>query len=133
MQAGFLGGAGFIGSYLSQYLVSRTGCDLRLLIRNAARRPVVPAAEVMTGDLLSRADCERFVADLNVIYYLAHTNTPVTSDQDQPTDATMNLLPLLNLLDAIRRRRSKPHIVYFSSGGAVYSRRAERTPFRECD
>lgn len=87
----------------------------------------------MKGDLLSRTDCAHFAAGLGVIYYLAHTSTPVNSDMDLPTDAALNLLPFLNLLDAIRRLGSKPHIVYFSSGGAIYASRSGRMPYRESD
>ena len=98
------------------------------MVRNSLRTSPVPHAEVLTGDLLSRADCERFVAGLHVIYYLAHTNTPVNPDFDRPTDAAVNLLPLLSLLDAIRRAGARPHVVYFSSGGAVYAPRPGRVP-----
>jgi UDP-glucose 4-epimerase len=133
MLTGVLGGAGFIGSYLCQQIVAQPGLKLRLLVRNATRTPPVSSAEVFTGDLLSRADCERFVAGLDVIYYLAHTNTPITSDNDRATDAALNLVPLLNLLDVVRRTGSRSHIVYFSSGGAVYASRPIRAPFKESD
>jgi UDP-glucose 4-epimerase len=87
----------------------------------------------LEGDLLSRPDCERFASGLDVIYYLAHANTPLNSDLDQPADAALNLLPFLNQLDAIRRLGNKPHLVYFSSGGAVYAPRPTRVPYRESD
>jgi UDP-glucose 4-epimerase len=89
--------------------------------------------EICQGDLHSRADCERFVEGLEVIYYLAHENTPVNSDLDQPNDVRVNLEPLLNLLQAVQRARSRPQIVYFSSGGAVYARNEHRVPYRETD
>ena len=88
--------------------------------------------EVICGDLLSSKDCERFAADLKVIYYLAHTNSPVNSDRDWPGDALTNLVPLLNLLGAIRSLKTRPHIVYFNSGGAVAAKLA-RIPYTETD
>lgn len=87
----------------------------------------------MCGDLLSPVDCERFVDGLEVIYYLAHCNTPINSDRDQANDAYLNLIPLLNLLQAVRAQKSKPHVVYFSSGGAVYGRKQDSVPWREAD
>lgn len=90
-------------------------------------------AQICQGDLHSRADCERFVEGLEVIYYLAHENTPVNSDLDQSTDVRVNLEPLLNLLQAVQRAGGKPQIVYFSSGGAVYGRNEDRVPYRETD
>jgi UDP-glucose 4-epimerase len=104
-----------------------------LLIRNAAGKSPALAGEILQGDLLSGPDCERFASGLEVIYYLAHTNTPLNSDLDRPADAALNLVPFLNLLDAIRRLGNKPHIVYFSSGGAVYAPRPTRVPYRESD
>jgi len=133
MFTGILGATGFIGSYLCRHVVGYSRGPLRLLIRNSVRTPPVPSGEVLIGDLLSRADCEKFAADLDVIYYLAHINTPLNSDLDQPADAALNLVPLLNLLDAIRRLGAKPQIVYFSSGGAVYAPRLGRVPYREAD
>jgi UDP-glucose 4-epimerase len=133
MLTGILGATGFMGSYLCRRLASHSPGPLRLLIRNSLRKSPVRSAEVLTGDLLSRADCEQFAAGLDLIYYLAHTNTPFNSDLDQPTDAALNLVPLLNLLDAIRRLGAKPQIVYFSSGGAVYAPSPGRVAYRESD
>jgi len=95
--------------------------------------PEPEGAELCQGDLHSRADCERFVEGLQVIYYLAHENTPVNSDFDQPNDVRVNLEPLLNLVQAVQRAGTRPQIVYFSSGGAVYGRKQDRVPYREND
>jgi UDP-glucose 4-epimerase len=133
MATGIAGASGFIGSYLSKYIAEREHSSLRLLTRNSAsyRNPL--SSEVVHGDLLSRSDCERFSEGLTVIYYLAHTNSPVNSDFDLPSDVLANLVPLLNLLQAIQRLGSRPHIVYFSSGGAIYAPREDRIPYRETD
>jgi UDP-glucose 4-epimerase len=82
---------------------------------------------------MSHSDCERFASDLTLIYYLAHNNTPVDSDFDLPSDALVNLVPLLNLLHTIQRLKTKPHIVYFGSGGAVYAPKEGLAPYRESD
>jgi UDP-glucose 4-epimerase len=81
--------------------------------------------------LASYSDCQRFARDLDAIYYLAHHNTPVNSDLDQANDTALNLIPLLTLLKAIENLRTRPILVYFSSGGAVYGTGADRIPFRE--
>ncbi len=133
MVTGIAGSSGFIGSYLSRYLASKDIGSLRLLARNSAHRPSHAGAEVLHGDLLSRADCERFADGLQSIYYLAHNNSPVNSDSDLPGDALANLVPLLNLIQTIQQLGTKPHIVYFSSGGAVYAPKNDRTPFQEGD
>jgi len=132
MLTGIVGSSGFIGAYLTRWLAAAGCTSPRLLMRNAA--DLGPAgAEICQGDLQSRADCERFVEGLEVIYYLAHENTPVNSDLDQPNDVRVNLEPLLNLLQAVQRCGAKPQIVYFSSGGAVYARTGDRVPRQETD
>ncbi|MGA2723144.1 MAG: NAD-dependent epimerase/dehydratase family protein [Bryobacteraceae bacterium] len=133
MSKGIAGARGFIGSYLARYIIARKPEGLRLLVRNTADYESPEGAEVFCGDLLSRKDCEWFAAGLKLIYYLAHVNTPVDSDFDLPNDALVNLVPLLNLLDAIQHLGTRPHIVYFSSGGAVYSPSRNRLPYRETD
>ena len=133
MSIGITGARGFIGSYLTRHLLARKCPGLRLLFRSVSGIEAAEGAEVVAGDLHSRADCERFAAGLRVIYHLAHTNTPVNSDYDQPNDALVNLVPLLNLLGAVKDLGTKPHIVYFSSGGAVYAPKQDRIPYRETD
>jgi len=132
MATGIAGSKGFIGSYLSRRLAAGAG-SLRLLTRNTAHYQGPSKAELLHGDLLSLSDCDRFVADLKLIYYLAHKNSPIDSDLDLPNDALMNLVPLLNVLQAIQRHGTKPHLVYFSSGGAVYGRKPELVPYKESD
>jgi UDP-glucose 4-epimerase len=133
MLAGLTGAKGFIGSYLLKYLQSEGKDNLRVLLRDVRPGEDYGKAEIVCGDLLSPFDCERFIDGLDVVYYLAHRNTPLTSDQDQPNDVLLNLIPLLNLLKAIQIRKTKPRIVYFSSGGGIYGQRADHTPWRETD
>jgi UDP-glucose 4-epimerase len=133
MVIGFTGARGFIGSYLLRYISSRSAEPVRILLRNVRAGDEYDSAQIVYGDLLSPVDCERFVEGLDVIYYLAHSNTPVNSDHDQPNDALVNMIPLLNLLQAIQAGKKKPHVVYFSSGGAVYGRTMNRIPLKEED
>src|SRR5215467_12756746 len=107
MPIGVVGAKGFIGAYLTKYLLTNEVGPLRLFVRTIPPAWDAGGAEVICGDLLSRADCERFAADLKVIYYLAHTNSPINSDRDWPADALNNLLPLLNLLGAIQALKTK--------------------------
>ena len=133
MAIGIAGARGFIGSYLSRHVLRACRGSIRLLVRNTSNYESPPGVEVLQGDLMSRLDCERFAGNLDVIYYLAHTNTPVNSDLDLPSDALVNLVPLLNLIESVRKLGTKPHIVYFSSGGAVYAPRQDRVPYKETD
>jgi len=133
MSIGIAGARGFIGSYLSRYIAGRKTSTVRLLVRNTTDYENPPDTEVFCADLQSRTDCERFASDLKVIHYLVHNNTPVNSDIDLPSDALVNLVPLLNLIEAVRRLGTKPHIVYFSTGGAIYAPKQDRVPYKETD
>lgn len=133
MVIGFTGSRGFIGSYLLRYVSSRQMGRVRVFVRKVTIAEENSGTEVVHGDLLSLKDCERFAQGLDLIVYLAHRNTPVNSDLDRPNDALLNMIPLLNLLHAIEAANTKPHLIYFSSGGAVYGRGTERIPFRETD
>ena len=72
------------------------------------------------GDLSSPRDTARFVEDLDCVVHLAHKGSPLTSGRDLPDDARSNLVPTLTLLQAIRDRGRPCHVVYASSGGALY-------------
>ena len=133
MTIGIAGSKGFVGSYLSRRLLARRPGPVRLLVRDTCSRASVDGAETICGDLRSLADCDRFAAGLDLIYYLAHTNSPVNSDRDQSTDVMLNQIPLLNLINAVERLGTRPHIVYFSSGGAVYAPKHDNIRYRETD
>jgi UDP-glucose 4-epimerase len=131
---GVTGSAGFLGSSLIKALSLRAVEPIRALHSNVRCRNRQPdCVEVMEGDLRNSSDCDRFAAGLSAIYHLAHRNVPLNSDENQAEDAVLNILPTLNLIGAIQRSRTRPHLVYFSSGGAVYGRSKAHTPFRESD
>jgi len=130
---GLTGSHGFIGSYLLRHFRSRQIGRFRLFVRHPRIAIEETDIDVVYGDLGSLDDCERFCRGLDLILYLAHRNTPVNSDLDAPNDALLNMIPLLNLLHTIETLKTKPHVIYFSSGGAVYGRRTQRVPFRETD
>jgi UDP-glucose 4-epimerase len=78
-------------------------------------------------------DCMDLVKGQDVIFHLAHTNSPLTSDQDMVQDALLNIIPTLTLLKAIELAEHVPHFIYPSSGGAVYGVSESRNGFKESD
>jgi UDP-glucose 4-epimerase len=135
MSLGLTGGKGMIGSHLIRYFEGKIPGPIRAIVRSLS--PVDASrmrdVEIAYGDLSSLHDCAAFASGLRTIIYLAHTNTPITSDSDLPSDAALNLIPLLTLIQAIKGSGTRPHLIYFSSGGAVYGPNPARIPFRECD
>lgn len=111
-----------IGSRVTAAILESTAhAKLRGLTRQALPFPHQPSIDLQFGDLLSEADCEEFVRGLDVVVHLAQSNNPASSNRHWPSDCTQNLLSTLNLLQAIRSHGNAPcHIVFASSGGAIY-------------
>jgi UDP-glucose 4-epimerase len=130
---GVTGATGFLGSYLRRRLPALGAFQLRALTRTLAieSHPVSERLAWMQGDLNQPADCADFVHGLDVVIHLAHTNTPLTSNKYLPGDALANLLPFLNLIEAIRAAGTRPHVILASSGGGVYGPVPDHQPLRE--
>jgi UDP-glucose 4-epimerase len=121
-----------IGAHLIHHFAK--GCiPMRAIVRPPADEGGMSCVSITRGDLCSLRDCEAFLRGVDMVFYLAHTNTPIDSDQNWLRDVELNLEPLLTLIHAIRIMGHRPHIVYFSSGGALYGRNAARVPFLESD
>ncbi len=132
-RVGITGASGFLGSYLLSWLARNTEHELRALARTIPPTgwPGPPGVTWLQGDLASSRDCTAFAAELDTVVHLAGANTPLTSNADLPADAGANLVPTLTLLQALRELGTRPHVVFASSGGAVYGRSADRLPFGE--
>jgi UDP-glucose 4-epimerase len=135
MSLGLTGGKGMIGSHLIRFFEGRVTSPIRAIVRSLSPADAASLrdVEITHGDLSSLHDCTAFASRLRTIIYLAHTNTPITSDADLPSDGALNLIPLLTLIQAIKDLGRCPHLIYFSSGGAVYGPNPNRVPFRERD
>jgi nucleoside-diphosphate-sugar epimerase len=122
------GAAGFIGGRVLENLLQRGFCSIRCLVRSAAN-PVSwqrlmentgygSKLEMVTGDLLSREDCDAVTKDVSLIYHLA-AGTGTKSF----ADAFMNsVVTTRNLLDAAVRHGVLRRFVGVSSF-AVYAGR----------
>src|SRR5258708_31575744 len=123
-----------IGSQLIRHY-AKSSTSMRAIVRSLspAHESSMRSVSITYGDLCSPHDCEAFLSGVDTVFYLAHTNSPITSDLDWPSDAALNLNPLLTLIQAVRIMGHCPHLIYFSSGGAVYGPSTGRVPFRETD
>lgn len=124
------GASGFIGARVVQRLLERGFYNLRCLVRPSSdRAPLKLAlrdpgvgirAEILAGNLLSRADCEAASDKVSVVIHLAAG----TSDKSFP-DAFMNsVVTTRNLLDATVRSAQLRRFVLVSSF-SVYSNRQD--------
>jgi UDP-glucose 4-epimerase len=134
MRIALTGASGFLGSVLARHLVA-SGHEVRALTRTLPRQDDEPDPRVrrIQGDLASPRDAAALIEDADAVVHLAWTNTPLTSNAHLPSDASANLLPTLTLIEAMRATGNRAHVVFASSGGAIYADAASRRPFREDD
>lgn len=122
------GGAGFIGTNLAGRLagsgrhvvvldtLSRAGVE-----RNARwlRRTHGDRVEIIVGDVRDRAAVEHALSDVSEVYHLAAQVAVTTSLDDPLHDFDVNARGTLTLLEALRRRRPFPTLL-FTSTNKVY-------------
>jgi UDP-glucose 4-epimerase len=117
-----LGGAGFLGSHLTEALIDR-GHEVRVFDKTGANlenlAPAEGQFEFQGGDLVNEVDLEKAVAGVDTVYHLISTTLPASSNRNPVYDVETNLLGTLRLLQiclvaGVRR------LVFVSSGGTVY-------------
>lgn len=124
------GGAGFVGSNLAHYLLTRTDADVHIFDNlsrpgvthnlnwlqecTRSRRLRVTIGDTRNIDLVNRA-----VAEATEIYHFAAQVAVTTSIADPRTDFEVNVGGTFNVLDAARKCGHRPFIL-FTSTNKVY-------------
>ena len=122
LKVAVLGGAGFIGSHLSEVLAGR---GHRVCVFDRANADLknlnsMPGDwEFVGGDFLNPADVQGAVKNADLVYHLISTTVPASSNENPIYDAESNLLPTLRLLENLRGTSCKK-VIFLSSGGTVY-------------
>ena len=117
------GGAGFIGSHTVDGLVGAGAHEIAVLDNLSAgkREQVNPAARFYHTDLRDAAAVGEVIAKEKpeVIYHLAAQMDVRRSVESPAFDAEVNLIGMLNLMEAARRHGLR-RVVFSSTGGAIY-------------
>src|SRR5262245_51282474 len=125
------GASGFIGARLLERLVAHGFRNIRALVRPSShvaaiqalvgRLPPAHRLDMVTGNLLSRADCVSACEGAAVVFHLA-----AARGEKSIPDAFMNsVVTTRNLLDACRQQSTVRRVVAVSSF-AVYSNQGSR-------
>jgi len=120
------GGAGFIGSHVADALVRAGHRVLIVDDLSGGRKENVPdAAELAVLDVRSE-EAARFMVERQVEILVHHAAQMDVrrSVEDPRFDADVNILGLLNLLEAGRRGALR-QVVFASTGGAIYGEQDE--------
>lgn len=116
------GGCGFIGSHLTDALISR-GNDVRVLdnLATGTIDNLNPDAELVLGDVTDPAVVKAAMADVDGCFHLAAVASVVSSSDSWLEDHRTNVQGTVNILNAARptsMRMSVP--VVYASSAAVY-------------
>jgi UDP-glucose 4-epimerase len=116
------GGAGFIGSHVSEQYLER-GWSVGILDDfSTGKRENVPAAATVHELDIGSEDAARLVREgsYDVIVHLAAQIDVRKSVADPVRDAIINIAGTLNLLEGVRASARRPRFVFTSTGGALY-------------
>lgn len=118
-------GGGLIGSHVAVAL-ARAGHPVTVYSRSfspwlAEQLPLHPGIEVVTGLLPSDNGLDARVEAAELVFLLAGFSTPALSEGDATTSISGSLVPMLSVLDSMRRTGTR-RVVMASSGGTVYGK-----------
>jgi UDP-glucose 4-epimerase len=121
-----IGGNGFIGSHLVDYLLVK-GHQVRVFdaVYERFRKPL-EQVDYRIFSLENISDLYEALLGIDVVFHLASTSVPSTSNIDPVSDIQTNLIPTLNILNMAVKLGIK-RIIFFSSGGAVYGNPLTKT------
>jgi nucleoside-diphosphate-sugar epimerase len=124
------GGAGFIGSHLSEGLIAR-GLEVRVLdnLSYGRRDWVPPAAEFLEGDIRDPGACRRATAGVHGVFHLAAMSRSGPSQDQIELCTASNIVGTQNILLAARDAGVKRFI--YSGSSTYYGSRPP--PHRESD
>jgi len=114
-----LGGGGFLGTNLVRRLLA-DGHAVRVFDRIAPGRYVKPGpVEFVSGEFGNTGLVREALEGVALVYHLAATTLPETSNEDPAFDVSSNVVDTLHLLEQCVDARVR-RVVFVSSGGTVY-------------
>jgi UDP-glucose 4-epimerase len=114
-----IGGNGFIGSHLVDHLLKH-GHRIRVFDVSYERyRKALPEVDYRIFSLENTEALYESLLGIDIVFHLASTSVPSSSNVDPVADIKNNLITTLNILNLLIKLKIK-RFVYFSSGGAVY-------------
>lgn len=138
------GGGGFVGSHASEYMAGR-GHEV-VAIDNLSRASLLKSGLDVTynwrflagitgvkrrmGDIVTSSSALKEIQDCDAIIHAAAQTAVTTSLVDPLTDMRINAVGTLNLLEAARRAKSDPALI-FCSTNKVYGENINQVPLKE--
>jgi UDP-glucose 4-epimerase len=116
------GGAGFIGSHVSDAFVSHGWGVTIVDDLSSGKRENVPAGARLREVSVTSPEFRRVLSEqrFDVVAHLAAQIDVRKSVADPIFDATTNIVGTLNLMESLRAARANTRVVFTSTGGALY-------------
>jgi len=108
------GGSGFLASSLVEALAD-TKCHVRRLSRQGfSLSPAVGdvSIEDVRCDVTDMAIWDRVLEDIDIVFHFAAQTNVYTANEDPSADFTVNVLPMLNMLESCRKRGRRPAVLF---------------------
>ncbi|MFW9905214.1 MAG: NAD-dependent epimerase/dehydratase family protein [Candidatus Thorarchaeota archaeon] len=116
------GGAGFLGSHLIERLVLDKHSVVCLDDFSTGRRKnlanVESEIEIIEGDVRKVDIISEVIKGIDCVFHLAAQISVSRSVREPQFDASVNILGMITLLEAIKKESVK--FIYISTGGAIY-------------
>lgn len=131
MRVLIIGGSGFIGVHLTDFLVSQGQ-----LVRVYNRSPNLyqtqqKNVEYIYGDFADQSLLKSALKDVKIVYHLISTTLPSTSNNNPVADVASNVIDTIKLLENCVNAFVKK-VVFSSSGGTIYGS-SYKIPINEND
>ncbi len=127
-----IGGAGFVGKYLADYL--RDGCGYQVYSTKMKQETIEGAAyEVIDMNLLVKEEVERVIrtCEPDYIFHLAAQSSVAVSWSNPQLTVDVNIKGTLNLLDVLKETEYKGRVLLIGSGEEYGRIQPDQVPITE--
>lgn len=115
------GGAGYIAYNVTEILKNIDCKIVRFDI--GSKFPVIKNAKAgitdISGDIKDSDTLENLLKDVDVVFHFAAQTSVYVANDDPYADAKVNILPLINILEMLKKKKTKP--VFIFSGTVTVS------------
>ena len=114
------GASGYIASNLAEFL-KNTPCKIRRLSSKARLTPLIGIAtyEDIQGDILDSSVWETALDEVDIVFHFAAQTSIYEAEKNPITDYQANVLPMLQMLEACKKSRKKPDILFAGTSTTV--------------
>lgn len=121
MRIAVVGGSGFIGSHLLARLADIGEHQIISIDRASGTRPLPASVKTIQLDVNDTEEFRRVAGSVDILYCLMANSTPTSTFLDPSDEIRHSLLPVVNMIGALKDTSVKK-FVFVSSGGSVYGR-----------